>query len=89
MLCLVLTNAVEVQDRSGNSIGIAVYGTPFSLINHSCSPNACCRFSVGSEEKDCMCLRISPAATNDGSGKVMEEGVILGGDLRLPLLCVM
>lgn len=89
VLCLVLTNSVEVQDRSGNSIGIAVYGTTFSWINHSCSPNACYRFSVGSEEKDYMCLRISPAATINGCGNVMEDGVILEGDLRLPLLCIM
>ncbi|XP_073279306.1 protein SET DOMAIN GROUP 41 [Primulina huaijiensis] len=79
VLCLVLTNAVEVQDRRGNSIGIAVYGTPFSWINHSCSPNAFYRFTVTSEEKDCTCLRISPAATSNGCGNVMEDGVILGG----------
>lgn len=89
VLCLVLTNAVEVQDRSGNSIGIAVYGTSFSWINHSCSPNACYWFSLASEEKDCMSLRISPGATNNGCGNVMEDGVILGGGLTLPLLCVM
>ncbi|KAF7811258.1 protein SET DOMAIN GROUP 41 [Senna tora] len=43
-LCLVLTNAVEVQDNSGRSLGIAVYDSSFCYINHSCSPNACYRF---------------------------------------------
>lgn len=43
-LCLVITNAVEVQDKSGRSSGIAVYDKEFSWINHSCSPNACYRF---------------------------------------------
>ncbi|XP_076916576.1 protein SET DOMAIN GROUP 41-like [Bidens hawaiensis] len=44
VLCVVLTNAVEVQDSTGQSVGIAVYDTTFSWINHSCSPNACYRF---------------------------------------------
>lgn len=49
-LCAVLTNAVEVQDKSGLALGIAVYGGPgFSWINHSCSPNACYRISLPSE----------------------------------------
>ncbi|XP_073144638.1 protein SET DOMAIN GROUP 41 isoform X2 [Henckelia pumila] len=74
VLCLVLTNAVEVQDRSGNSIGIAVYGATFSWINHSCSPNACYRFSFGLEDKDCMCLMISPTTSNNGHGNEMEDG---------------
>ncbi|KZV58225.1 protein SET DOMAIN group 41 [Dorcoceras hygrometricum] len=79
VLCLVLTNAVEVQDRSGHSIGVAVYGTSFSWINHSCSPNACYRFLIGSEDKNCVCLRISPAATNNRCGNELEDGTILGG----------
>lgn len=46
-LCLVLTNAVEVHDKEGRSLGIAVYApTDFSWINHSCSPNACYRFLI-------------------------------------------
>ncbi|CAF2034476.1 unnamed protein product [Brassica napus] len=45
-ICAVLTNAVEVQDRAGVAIGIAVYGSRFSWINHSCSPNACYRFVI-------------------------------------------
>ncbi|XP_031395024.1 protein SET DOMAIN GROUP 41 isoform X1 [Punica granatum] len=47
-LCAVLTNAVEVQDSEGRGIGIAIYGTDFSWINHSCSPNACYRFQFQS-----------------------------------------
>lgn len=45
-LCLVITNAVEVQDNEGRSLGIAVYPPSFSWINHSCSPNACYRFLI-------------------------------------------
>ncbi|KAH9691765.1 protein SET DOMAIN GROUP 41 [Citrus sinensis] len=46
-LCLVMTNAVEVQDdKTGRILGIAVYDKDFSWINHSCSPNACYRFSL-------------------------------------------
>ncbi|CAH8335159.1 unnamed protein product [Eruca vesicaria subsp. sativa] len=45
-ICAVLTNAVEVQDRAGVAIGIAVYGSRFSWINHSCSANACYRFVI-------------------------------------------
>lgn len=48
VLCLVLTNAVEVQDKTGRTLGISVYDTSFSWINHSCSPNACYRFLVSS-----------------------------------------
>ncbi|GLU16511.1 hypothetical protein SLE2022_329420 [Rubroshorea leprosula] len=46
VLCLVITNSVEVQDSGGRSLGIAVYGPGFSWINHSCSPNACYRFLI-------------------------------------------
>lgn len=44
VLCLVLTNAVEVQVNGGQTIGLALYDTAFSWINHSCSPSACYRF---------------------------------------------
>ncbi|KAM7507910.1 hypothetical protein LguiA_018363 [Lonicera macranthoides] len=68
VLCAVLTNAVEVQVKGGGSIGIAVYGTDFSWINHSCSPNACYRFLPpefsGGESR----LRITPVATAGGGG---------------------
>lgn len=46
VLCLVLTNAVEVQDSTGCSVGVAVYGSSFSWINHGCSPNSSYRFST-------------------------------------------
>ncbi|XP_019153384.1 PREDICTED: protein SET DOMAIN GROUP 41 [Ipomoea nil] len=46
VLCLVLTNAVEVQDSAGCSVGVAVYGPSFSWINHGCSPNSSYRFST-------------------------------------------
>ncbi|KAM5562259.1 protein SET DOMAIN GROUP 41 [Rosa sericea] len=48
VLCLVLTNAVEVQDNTGRTLGISVYDSCFSWINHSCSPNACYRFLLSS-----------------------------------------
>ncbi|XP_004516216.1 protein SET DOMAIN GROUP 41 isoform X3 [Cicer arietinum] len=47
-LCAVLTNAVEVHDNEGCAVGIAVFEPAFSWINHSCSPNACYRFSFSS-----------------------------------------
>lgn len=67
-LCLVLTNAVEVQDHEGRSLGIAVYGPNFSWINHSCSPNACYRFIISPPDnvlpfRDDSRLRILPAGT--------------------------
>ncbi|KAA8537918.1 hypothetical protein F0562_027502 [Nyssa sinensis] len=66
VLCLVLTNAVEVQVNGGRTIGIAVYDTTFSWINHSCSPNACYRFSLqeNSQGSGDSPLWITPAATN-------------------------
>ncbi|CAN8302590.1 unnamed protein product [Cochlearia groenlandica] len=45
-LCSVLTNAVDVQDSTGRGLGIAVYDSRFSWINHSCSPNTCYRFLI-------------------------------------------
>ncbi|KAI3747365.1 hypothetical protein L6452_09819 [Arctium lappa] len=63
VLCLVITNVVEVQDRFGRFVGVAVYDVYFSWINHSCSPNACYRFlpseSYGGGER---CL-IRPASS--------------------------
>ena len=62
-LCLVLTNAVEVQDKSGRTLGVALYGQNFSWINHSCSPNACYRISLPSEIETSSfytSLRIAP-----------------------------
>ncbi|CAA7024418.1 unnamed protein product [Microthlaspi erraticum] len=45
-ICCVLTNAVEVQDSTGLALGIALYDSRFSWINHSCSPTACYRFVI-------------------------------------------
>ncbi|KAE8726182.1 SET domain-containing protein, putative isoform 3 [Hibiscus syriacus] len=74
VLCLVLTNAVEVQDEAGRSLGIAVYDPNFSWINHSCSPNAGYRFSVSPPndtsfgEDSSSTLRIVPSISEDESG---------------------
>ncbi|XP_047975440.1 protein SET DOMAIN GROUP 41 [Salvia hispanica] len=67
VLCLVMTNAVEVQEKSGSCLGIAVYDAAFSWINHSCSPNSCYRFSVGPANDERLPLRIAPAASIDVS----------------------
>ncbi|KAL9357668.1 hypothetical protein Peur_050921 [Populus x canadensis] len=72
-LCLVLTNAVEVHDNEGRSIGIAVYGPNFSWINHSCSPNACYRSIISPPDNvlpfsDESRLRILPAGTKSDNG---------------------
>lgn len=77
VMCLVLTNAVEVQDKDGRNVGIAVYDWRFSWINHSCSPNACFRFvttktipsqQVVEGESQLPRLRIYPAAMDSGAG---------------------
>lgn len=74
VLSLVITNAVEVQDGNGRSLGIAVYDPCFSWINHSCSPNACYRFSVSPpsnpnatsfEEDSSFTQRISPFVSGE------------------------
>ncbi|XP_008237847.2 PREDICTED: protein SET DOMAIN GROUP 41 [Prunus mume] len=74
-LCLVLTNAVEVQDKTGRTLGISVYGPSFCWINHSCSPNACYRFLVSPPPPTCSAektpLRIAPF----GQGTQIESGV--------------
>lgn len=71
-LCLVMTNAVEVQDdKTGRILGIAVYDKDFSWINHSCSPNACYRFSLSERNtpsfRDEKKMRIAPHVVPDGS----------------------
>jgi SET and MYND domain-containing protein len=69
VLCVVLTNAVEVQVKGEGNIGIALYGTDFSWINHSCSPNACYRFLLQPEFAGCESrLRIAPASSNSNGG---------------------
>lgn len=70
-LCAVLTNAVEVYDDEGRALGIAVFEHAFSWINHSCSPNACYRFSfdsslISQESK----LRIAPFTHDSEQPKV-------------------
>ncbi|CAJ1953140.1 unnamed protein product [Sphenostylis stenocarpa] len=72
-LCAVLTNAVEVHDNEGRALGIAVYDTTFSWINHSCSPNACYRFllsSSSSSHSEEPHLRIAPHPQQMGSSGV-------------------
>lgn len=69
VISLVMMNAVEVQDKNGRAIGIAVYDTSFSWINHSCSPNSCYRFSIGrSETGGQLRFLISPATAGDSCG---------------------
>ncbi|KAK7380498.1 hypothetical protein VNO78_33011 [Psophocarpus tetragonolobus] len=70
-LCAVLTNAVEVHDNEGRALGIAVFDTNFSWINHSCSPNACYRFiltSSSSSHSEETQLRIAPHPHMDSGG---------------------
>lgn len=75
-LCLVLTNAVEVQDNRGRTLGIAVYDPTFCWINHSCSPNACYRFVLSSRSSPNLAshgevnLLIAPF-TNSRDGEVL------------------
>ncbi|KAG5549898.1 hypothetical protein RHGRI_015014 [Rhododendron griersonianum] len=66
VLCVVLTNAVEVQVNGGPLVGIAVYDTTFSWINHSCSPNACYTFPLPDYSGGESRLRILSAATGRG-----------------------
>ncbi|KAK7270954.1 hypothetical protein RJT34_26499 [Clitoria ternatea] len=75
-LCAVLTNAVEVHDNEGRALGIAVYDSTFSWINHTCSPNACYRFipssssySPSEEPK----LRIAPFSRHSQQPRVTCE----------------
>ena len=81
VMCLVLTNAVEVQDKDGRNVGIAVYDWRFSWINHSCSPQACFRFvttktippqQVVEGESQLPRLRIYPAAMDGGTGDGLD-----------------
>ncbi|XAR62489.1 Histone-lysine N-methyltransferase [Bertholletia excelsa] len=65
-LCTVLTNAVEVQFNGGLAIGVAVYGTTFSWINHSCSPNCCYWFSLQKCSGGESPLRICPGTEHGG-----------------------
>ncbi|KAL8127403.1 protein SET DOMAIN GROUP 41 isoform X2 [Apium graveolens] len=71
-LCVVITNAVEVQDVSGVAVGIAVYDTPFSWINHSCCPNACYRFS-GFDDESGMLIAAAPMDGGGSGDNVLEN----------------
>ncbi|CAL0328589.1 unnamed protein product [Lupinus luteus] len=73
-LCAVLTNAVEVQDNEGQNLGVAVFGPTFSWINHSCSPNACYRFTFSSSHSSESKLRIAPFIRNSQQAQV-DDGV--------------
>ncbi|XP_019414169.1 PREDICTED: protein SET DOMAIN GROUP 41 isoform X2 [Lupinus angustifolius] len=79
-LCAVLTNAVEVQDNEGRNIGVAVFGSTFSWINHSCSPNACYRFTFSSSHSSSNYseskLRIAPFFRNS---QQVDDGVWCDG----------
>ncbi|KAK9096405.1 hypothetical protein Sjap_021902 [Stephania japonica] len=63
-LFVVMTNGVEVQVDDEGPVGVAVYGPGFSWINHSCSPNACYRFSVAGSF-DCGGARMRIVASGD------------------------
>ncbi|KAG5612347.1 hypothetical protein H5410_023628 [Solanum commersonii] len=75
VLCLVLTNAVEVHDKDGRSLGVGVYDVPFSWVNHSCSPNASYRFCTASDSGGISECRICPAATETGAGGIESESI--------------
>ncbi|CAN4116438.1 unnamed protein product [Withania somnifera] len=75
VICIVLTNAVEVHDKDGRSIGVGVYDVEFSWVNHSCSPNASYRFCTASDSEGILDCRICPAATATGAGGIESESV--------------
>ncbi|VFQ86714.1 unnamed protein product [Cuscuta campestris] len=72
VLCLVLTNAVEVQDSAGCSVGVAVYGQSFSWINHGCSPNCSYRSSTIPGTISAMPWRMHPKYTDGDGGNGSE-----------------
>ncbi|KAL6962506.1 hypothetical protein U1Q18_037464 [Sarracenia purpurea var. burkii] len=74
VLCVVLTNAVEVQVNGGPTVGVAVYDTDFSWINHSCSPNACYYFSLQNCSRGDSRLRIVHAVMGSGGSSDGIEG---------------
>nr|GEW98860.1 hypothetical protein [Tanacetum cinerariifolium] len=78
LLCLVLTNAVEVQDSFGRLVGIALYDTSFSWINHSCSPNACYRFlppATPDTQRQCL---ITPVSSNGHEPVTYSDFCLIG-----------
>ncbi|XP_015073771.1 protein SET DOMAIN GROUP 41 [Solanum pennellii] len=75
VLCLVLTNAVEVYDKDGRSLGVGVYDIPFSWVNHSCSPNASYRFCKAPVSEKILESRICPAATETAAAGIENESI--------------
>ncbi|CAK8532820.1 unnamed protein product [Lathyrus sativus] len=87
-LCAVLTNAVEVHDSEGRALGIAVFEHAFSWINHSCSPNACYRFSFDSSSllsQEESKLRIAPFTHNSQQPKI--DCGIFGSSEKGQMIC--
>uniref|UniRef100_M1C886 SET domain protein n=1 Tax=Solanum tuberosum TaxID=4113 RepID=M1C886_SOLTU len=82
VLCLVLTNAVEVHDKDGRSLGVGVYDVPFSWVNHSCSPNASYRFCTASDSGGISECRICPAATETGAAGIESESISSNPELQ-------
>ncbi|MCD7450213.1 hypothetical protein HAX54_004510 [Datura stramonium] len=82
VLCLVLTNAVEVHDKDGRSLGVGVYDVAFSWVNHSCSPNASYRFCTASDSGGVLECRICPAATETGLGGIESESISSNSELQ-------
>ncbi|KAF5197375.1 Set domain group [Thalictrum thalictroides] len=86
VLCIVLTNAVEVQVNEKQGLGVAVYGPSFSWINHSCAPNACYRFSIAGPESDDSGrgepkMRIT--TFGDEPGEIANENALCGYGPRI------
>ncbi|KAI4352986.1 hypothetical protein L6164_007187 [Bauhinia variegata] len=86
-LCLVLTNAVEVQDNIGRSLGIAVYDPIYCWINHSCSPNACYRFALSSPSSPTLVsgeLNLHIAPFTRDSQETQMDGEFYHSSSKLP-----
>lgn len=75
VLCLVLTNAVEVHDKDGRSLGVGVYDVEFSWVNHSCSPNISYRFFTAPDSGGTLESRIYPAATETAAAGTESESI--------------
>lgn len=79
-LCLVITNAVEVQDKSGRTLGLALFRPSFCFINHSCSPNACYRTLLSTPQETVSSaieakplLRIVPCSCRDEDNQAVRH----------------
>ncbi|XP_019249919.1 PREDICTED: protein SET DOMAIN GROUP 41 isoform X1 [Nicotiana attenuata] len=80
VLCLVLTNSVEVHDKDGRSLGVGVYDLAFSYINHSCSPNASYRFCTAFDCGGELEFRICPAASGTDAAGTEGKSIINGSE---------